>query len=329
MCLSCDGDMELQGEMPNLYSVNGVGGTVDTVAAFVQVGDTAQINGVSGEVTGTIRNPDGSITLAIGDSAGATVTPNTRVEIEDPFADIRSDQWDIDAEPIDGDESSLTWDGREIGFDSLRVHEVGVSGSPAGGTAYAYASLVEDPVSGGGLTQEQFDRGELYLRDAISERYGADITHIEGNVLSMDITAELRGETHVNEAMAGDVLYEKSKLTEWVNESDAGTYGSPYFYTDIRKNINAGFFPGAGGATTFDDRLRQDAREAASFAVHGRSRDRFPQLGMLADRGYCLDAQAAHDEIVEASKDLGEIRETRGLRELLDRELGEQARRRS
>lgn len=323
VCVTCDEDMQSIGDIPELYIINHAGGTVETVASFVRIGDELQANGMNGTVTGSITNPDGSITLSIGGGAGVTLHPAARVEIEDPFADIRRSEWDENTCPVT-DDGSLTWTGREIGLDHLNVTDAGVAGSAEDGSVYAYATVYENPVAAGALTREQFDRGDLYLRDALHDEYGIEIHHAEDDVLHMEFTADLRGEHTVSDLMVSDVLESKTELARWHNESDAGTYGSPYFYSGIRKNIDAGFFPGAGNDSTFDHQIRQDAREAASFAVHGRSRDRFPQLSMLADRGYCLDAHAAHAEVLDAAKDLGEIRETSKLRDLLDGEIREQ-----
>lgn len=129
----------------------------------------------------------------------------------------------------------------------------------------------------------------------LETRYGADVVQeIDDGVLHFTLSASLGHVKQVSPSMVADILYERTKFVDFLNETDAGTYGSEYVYRQISEDIERGFFPTEPW----------NARQSAESLTAALPPDQFPQLHLLASRGYCLDAGAIESELGKASSDI-------------------------
>ncbi|MHA3724185.1 hypothetical protein ACXR2T_09935 [Leucobacter sp. HY1910] len=285
---------------------------------YVEVGSGDDWDGDVHKVTGVLHNPDGSVTLALDTGSGSTLSADAPVRAADPFAEIRPDDFGEGTPYSEGEPAD--WTGQELGLEGIYVAQVTAHGDHQQGEGSLTATVHEDPVSAGNLTAHQMQRGGQLVADTLTRKYDADVQLLD-DTLHMDFTADLRGEPAVTEEFASDVIWNHTQAVKFANETDRGTYGSPYVYEEIAREIDRGFFPGTGGEV-FDAGMRDRMQDIASFATYTR-RD-FPQLAMLAERGYCTDARAARKELLEADREVGEVQDTRDLRTMLNAEISRQ-----
>ncbi|MBC9927373.1 hypothetical protein [Leucobacter sp. cx-169] len=253
------------------------------------------------------------------------VAPPAAGGATDQFADIRKDYWADGLTAID--EDGEYFDALELGLEHYGViTAVNVRRDAETGEASLTVDMREDSVSGGALTQEQFDRGYLHLHHSLQERYDAESIECNDDAnVTFQLYTPLGKLNEVNAGMAADIAYERTKMIDFVNETDAGTCGSEYFYTDVQKGIDEGFFPGKNPETgrhepEVRERVQRSASAAAAIIPEGSA----PQLTMLAERGYCTDADAALGEVSAAG---GAALRDAGMAELFELLRDEDSRR--
>lgn len=236
--------------------------------------------------------------------------------VSDPFADLRKPEWSegewefSSLEPID-------WTGAELGLETVGVSEVIAHGDVDDGNATLTATRYENPVDATALTAEQWNVGYDHAIQVFQEEYGAEVDVLDDGTLSLEFSVGLHENT-INEHMASDLLWEKTELVRFANESDPGTYGSPHIYSRIAKEIDSGFFPGRFPDGSVNHTLISTVREDARQALEGAEPGAYPNLERLAQHGYCLDADAADRELKVAGE--GRLSEISILRELLEAE---------
>ena len=259
-----------------------------------------------------------------GEKTGGQFKPSERTAaseaalavVSDPFADIRKPEWAVcvqefsSLEPID-------WTGAELGLETVGVSEVIAHGDVEDGNAFLAATRYENPVDATALTAEQWNVGYDHVIQVLEEEYGAEVDVLDDNGLSLEFSVGLHEPT-INAHMASDLLWEKTEMVRFANESDPGTYGSPHIYSRIAKEIDSGFFPGRSPDGSVNHTLISNVREDARLTLEGAEPGTYPNLERLAQHGYCLDADAAYRELEVAGD--GRLSEISILRELLEAE---------
>ena len=216
----------------------------------------------------------------------------------DLFEDIREESWEEGAVQFD-DSNPVDWTGAEVGLDGVGISVVTALGDPSEGEAHLTATRYENPVGDNCLTQEQWNVGYDHLLEAFRERYGVDVTIGDEDVLSLDFTVPLKTIDRINPEMASTILWERSSLVQFANESDPGTYGSPHIYAEIAREIDGGFFPGRSPDGTVNHTTIQNVRDDARRVLDGQESVLYPELNQIAQQGYCLSAEGALEELEE------------------------------
>jgi hypothetical protein len=69
------------------------------------------------------------------------------------------------------------------------------------------------------------------IQNVLAERYGAEYFDMAGDVIAFDIHLSVDAATEVAE-LAG-IFWQESQIVRFMNESDPGTFGSPYLFGSI------------------------------------------------------------------------------------------------
>lgn len=179
------------------------------------------------------------------------------------------------------------------------------------GEIRATVGTVEAPIDAGIITQQQMDRGYALIIDELNDRYSPDSVEIlddeEVDRIHLVFGASMGNRDRVHAGEVGDAI-QQSQLPRFINETDQGTTGAPYFWGDITTRIEDGFFPHEDYGEHSSRIDIEAAQDAAGHAVRGNitgnqiDPETFPQLHMLRERGYLLDPSAALKELDHASR---------------------------
>lgn len=263
------------------------------------------------------------------ESAGTGLDPDpfqAMLNQADPFHGLRRPEWYVSAQPY-STENPIDWQGNELGLDGVGVTNVTATGDPACGEGRLEAIVYEDPVSAGNLTQAQMDRGWQHVEHTLRTEYGVDIVDDGADEhITLSFSAPLHSEAEVSDVMATEVLWERSELVRFSNESDRGTYGSPHIYSRIGHEIDEGFFPGTTVDGSWNHSRLDEMKALARAMTNTRAGHNLPQVNMLASRGYCTDADVLLTEVHLISPDFVDTTGTRRLKAELNAELDAQRR---
>lgn len=249
---------------------------------------------------------DGSLLATAAEQASSGGT-------SDPFADIRKPEWAEGVLEFNGGDP-VDWNGADLGLETVGVTDVIAHGDVKDGNAFLTATRYENPVDATALTEAQWNVGYDHAIRVLEDEYQCEIDVMDDGSLSIEFSVALHEHT-INDHMASDLIWEKTELVRFSNESDPGTYGSPHIYSRIAAEIDSGFFPGRSEGGGVNHTLIRNVREDAKQALDGAEPGIYPQLESLASHGYCLDAESALEEVTVAGE--GKLSEISILRELL------------
>jgi len=170
------------------------------------------------------------------------------------------------------EDEGIDLDATELGMDEDRLHTPHARLTEDGKVGVS-ANYYENLLWNDDFTEEELDRAYPLVEGFFKERFGVEMNIPDNwNSIDLEFYAEF-DKDEFSPSVVGTAFDSRSNFAKFVNESDPGTYGSPYAYNDLRKQIDAADFVEDRWATLDESKTIDASINASALPSGGRPTD--------------------------------------------------------